>query len=208
MSTTSSLSSWLSSSRFFSSVSSHSPTSLSSFASSYWPWRALILLLSLYLWWCPHFPFFFTLPLYFLISSAGSASLSLLSVWWRKVVVVRRGYNSWWRGGLWFVTIFYGMCCQKSRKVHNSGCQFSNIQYEAVQDDVGTRHRNSFKKCNNGYNNVAILNSSWHLHQPRKMSILDDDVVTICPSDLIGWYNLGTKGVILVQQVLWEPVSD
>ena len=145
MSTTSSLSSWLSSSRFFSSVSSHSPTSLSSFASSYWPWRALILLLSLYLWWCPHFPFFFTLPLYFLISSAGSASLSLLSVWWRKVVVVRRGYNSWWRGGLWFVTIFYGMCCQKSRKVHNSGCQFSNIQYEAVQDDVGTRHRNSLK---------------------------------------------------------------
>ena len=37
--------------------------------------------------------------------------------------------------------------------------------------------------------------------------IIDDDVVRMCPSDLIGWDNRGTKGVRLVQLVLGEPVS-
>ena len=40
------------------------------------------------------------------------------------------------------------------------------------------------------------------------MTILDDDVVRMYPSDLIGLDNRGTKGVILVQLVLGEPVSD
>ena len=36
----------------------------------------------------------------------------------------------------------------------------------------------------------------------------DIDVVRMCPSDLIGCDNRGTKGVILGQLVLIEPVSD
>ena len=40
------------------------------------------------------------------------------------------------------------------------------------------------------------------------MPILDDDVVIMCPSDLIGRDNRGTKGVRLGQKVLGEPVSD
>ena len=35
----------------------------------------------------------------------------------------------------------------------------------------------------------------------RSMTILDDDVVRMCPSDLIGCYNSGTKGVRLVHIV-------
>ena len=41
----------------------------------------------------------------------------------------------------------------------------------------------------------------------RIMPILDDDVVIMCPSGLIGCDNRGTKGVILGQLVLGEPVS-
>ena len=41
----------------------------------------------------------------------------------------------------------------------------------------------------------------------RTMPILDDDVVIICPSDLIGCDNRGTKGVILGQLVLGEPLA-
>ena len=41
----------------------------------------------------------------------------------------------------------------------------------------------------------------------RKMPILDDDVVTMCPSDMIGCDNRGTKEVRLGQLVLGEPVS-
>ena len=40
------------------------------------------------------------------------------------------------------------------------------------------------------------------------MPILDDDVVRMCPSDMIGWDNRVTKGVRLGQLVLGEPVSD
>ena len=42
----------------------------------------------------------------------------------------------------------------------------------------------------------------------RTMPILDDDVVIIFPSYLIGWDNRGTKGVRLGQLVLREPLSD
>ena len=39
------------------------------------------------------------------------------------------------------------------------------------------------------------------------MIILDNDVVIMSPSDLIGCDNKGKKGVILGQLVLGEPVS-
>ena len=42
----------------------------------------------------------------------------------------------------------------------------------------------------------------------RTMPILDDYSVMMCPSDLIGCDNIGTKGVKLGQLVLREPVSD
>ena len=38
--------------------------------------------------------------------------------------------------------------------------------------------------------------------------IIDDDVVIMCPSDLIGCDNRGTKGVRLGHLVFGEPVSD
>ena len=47
----------------------------------------------------------------------------------------------------------------------NAGCQCTYIQYQDVQEAVGTRHVNIFKKLNNGYNDVVFMNSSWHLHQ-------------------------------------------
>ena len=39
------------------------------------------------------------------------------------------------------------------------------------------------------------------------MPILDDDVVRIYPIDMIGYDNIGKKGVRLGQLVLGEPVS-
>ena len=39
------------------------------------------------------------------------------------------------------------------------------------------------------------------------MTIIDDDVVRMCSSDLIGCNNRGTKGVRLGQLVLGQPVS-
>ena len=41
-----------------------------------------------------------------------------------------------------------------------------------------------------------------------KMPIIDDDVVIMCPNDLVGCDNIVTKGVRLGQLVLKEPVSD
>ena len=41
----------------------------------------------------------------------------------------------------------------------------------------------------------------------RTMPIIDDDVVIMCPSDMLGCDNRGTKGVRLGQLVLGEPVS-
>ena len=40
------------------------------------------------------------------------------------------------------------------------------------------------------------------------MTIFDDGVFRMCPSDLIGWDNIGKKGVRLGQKVRGEPVSD
>ena len=80
---------------------------------------------------------------------------------------------------------------------------------------MGTRHKNSFKKMKEAYNEVQNLNLPWYLHQTidvlllRTMPILDDDdVVRICPSDLIEWDNIGTIGVRLGQKFLVEPVPD
>ena len=42
----------------------------------------------------------------------------------------------------------------------------------------------------------------------RTMPILDDDVVRMCPIDLIRCDNRGTKGVRLGHLVLREPVSE
>ena len=42
----------------------------------------------------------------------------------------------------------------------------------------------------------------------RKMPIIDDDVIRICPSDMIGRDNRGTRGVRLGQLVFGETVSD
>ena len=42
----------------------------------------------------------------------------------------------------------------------------------------------------------------------KTMPIIDDDVVRTCPSDFIVCDNRGTKGVILGQLVLVEPVPD
>ena len=51
------------------------------------------------------------------------------------------------------------------------------------------------------------LTSSNMCSYLRTIPILDDDVVRMCPIDLIGCDNRGTKGVILGQLVLREPVS-
>ena len=40
------------------------------------------------------------------------------------------------------------------------------------------------------------------------ISIIDDDVVIMCPSDKIGRDNRGIKGVRFSKKVLGEPVSD
>ena len=72
-------------------------------------------------------------------------------------MVVRGGYESQWRGGSWFVIVFYGMFRQKTRWVHDAGCQCVYVQYKAVHDTVGTRRVISLNKyC---YNDVAIMNS-------------------------------------------------
>ena len=49
---------------------------------------------------------------------------------------------------------------------------------------------------------------SQHVFFFKKIPIIDDDVVKMCPSDLIGCDNRGTKGVRLGHLVLGEPVSD
>ena len=61
---------------------------------------------------------------------------------------------------------------------------------------------------------LAIFRCHWQFfraHEDRSslrtMPILDDDVVIMCPSDLIGCDNRGTKGVILVH-LFHITVSD
>ena len=53
-----------------------------------------------------------------------------------------------------------------------------------------------------------VLTSANRCSSFRTMPIIDDDVVLMCPSDLIGWDNRGTKGVRLGHLLLGEPVSD
>ena len=54
-----------------------------------------------------------------------------------------------------------------------------------------------------------VLTSDNRCSSLRTMPILDDDdVVRICPSDLIEWDNIGTIGVRLGQKFLVEPVPD
>ena len=78
---------------------------------------------------------------------------------------------------------------------------------------MGTSHKNSFKNtigvqlCRN-YEIIMALKSSTQCYYMRTMPIIDDDVVIMCPSDLIGRDNRGTKVVILGQKFLREPVSD
>ena len=52
------------------------------------------------------------------------------------------------------------------------------------------------------------LTSANRFSSLRKMPVLDDDVVRMCLSDLVGCDNRGTKGVRLGQLVLGEPVSN
>ena len=52
------------------------------------------------------------------------------------------------------------------------------------------------------------LKSATQFTSMITMPIIDDDVIIMCPSDLIGWDNRGTKGVRLGPKVLGEPVSD
>ena len=48
---------------------------------------------------------------------------------WRELVVVHSGYDGLWRGGGWFVIVFYGMFRQKIRWGQNAGFQCAYIQY-------------------------------------------------------------------------------
>ena len=52
------------------------------------------------------------------------------------------------------------------------------------------------------------LTSSKRCSSLITMPIIDDDVVIMCPSDMIVRDNRGTKGVRLGQLVLGEPVSN
>ena len=52
------------------------------------------------------------------------------------------------------------------------------------------------------------MRQSYICSSLRTMPILDDEVVRMGPSDLIGCDNRGTKGVRLAQLVLGEPVSQ
>ena len=60
--------------------------------------------------------------------------------------------------------------------------------------------------CN--YELIVALTSANICSSLRTITILDDDVVIMYPSDLIGFDNRGTKGVRHGQLVLVELVSD
>ena len=55
---------------------------------------------------------------------------------------------------------------------------------------------------------IMALTSANRCSSLRKIPIIDDDVVIMCPSDLIGCDNRGIKWVRLVHLLLEEPVSD
>ena len=52
------------------------------------------------------------------------------------------------------------------------------------------------------------LTSSKKCSYMISMPILGDDVVRMFPSDMVGWDNIGAKGVRLGQLVPGELVSD
>ena len=90
---------------------------------------------------------------------------------------------------------------------------FAYIQYWAIQEAVGTSHKKQIKneigvQWRHNYELIMVLTSSIQSSSMITMPIIDDYVVKMCPSDLIGWDNRGTKGVRLGQKVIREPVSD
>ena len=54
---------------------------------------------------------------------------------------------------------------------------------------------------------IMALKSANRCSSLRTMPIIDDDIVRMCPSDLIGCHNRGTNGVRLGQLVIREPIS-
>ena len=58
------------------------------------------------------------------------------------------------------------------------------------------------------YELIMALTSANQCSSMITMTIIDDNVVRMRPSDLIGKDNGGTKGVRLGQIVFGEPVSD
>ena len=79
---------------------------------------------------------------------------------------------------------------------------------------MGTSHKNSFIKnligvqWHRSYELIMALTSANQCSSMITMTIIDDNVVRMRPSDLIGKDNGGTKGVRLGQIVFGEPVSD
>ena len=55
---------------------------------------------------------------------------------------------------------------------------------------------------------LEIFRAYKDSYSMRTKTILDDDVVRMCPSDFFGCDNIGTKGVRSVHIVHGEPVSD
>ena len=112
--------------------------------------------------------------------------------------------------GLWF---FYVTFRQKIYRFINQGVRvrtFSTRLYGKLWEPVTTTdffnneigvqwHRNSEL--------IVALISATQCSSMITMSILDDNVFRMCPSDVIAWDNRGTKGVRLGQKVLEEPVS-
>ena len=56
-----------------------------------------------------------------------------------------------------FLLCFMACSVKKISQGHNPACQCMCIQYQAVQEAVGTRHVNSFFLMKNGSNDVVIL---------------------------------------------------
>ena len=83
----------------------------------------------------------------------------------REVVFIRGGYYGRWNGGGWFVIVYLWNFPSKNKK--GSECRVSG-RVNSVLGCTGScgnmSRKQIFKK--NGYNDVAILNSSCHLHQP------------------------------------------
>ena len=131
----------------------------------------------------------------------------------REVVFIRGGYYGRWNGGGWFVIVYLWNFPSKNKK--GSECRVSG-RVNSVLGCTGScgnmSRKQIFKKkwlqwrCNSEL--IMSLTSANIYSSLRKMPILDDDVVIMYSSDLIGWDNRGTKGDILGHLVLGEPVSE